>query len=214
MYSGKQLMLGILFVFSLLLTPAVHAALILQYTSPLFDTFNGSVNNPNDGTERLTATITLDPSITALTDGLTITSGDVTAFSLSALSRTINNSSASLDSFFSLTIGPSGLPSQWEFGAEADLGEGNANPETMTSRGGFLGSSGLEETDIFGIDDSQPGASSTGLSNFARFAVNNVVPGNDLPGVWAVVPTPSAMLLMGSGLVGLIGWRWWSAKRN
>ena len=28
------------------------------------------------------------------------------------------------------------------------------------------------------------------------------------------VPTPSAMLLMGSGLVGLMGWRRWSTKKN
>ena len=40
-------------------------ALTLQYTGPLFDAFNG-LPNPMDGTERVTATITLDPSITTL----------------------------------------------------------------------------------------------------------------------------------------------------
>ena len=28
----------------------------------------------------------------------------------------------------------------------------------------------------------------------------------------APVPVPSTFLLMGSGLIGLVGWRWWSAK--
>ena len=28
------------------------------------------------------------------------------------------------------------------------------------------------------------------------------------------IPEPSTKLLMGSGLIGLIGWRWWSAKKT
>ncbi len=34
---------------------------------------------------------------------------------------------------------------------------------------------------------------------------------DDMP---TAVPTPSAMLLMGSGLIGLVSWRWWSTKTS
>ena len=38
-------------------------ALTLQYTGTSFNVFGGTVTNPMDGTERITGTITLDPSI-------------------------------------------------------------------------------------------------------------------------------------------------------
>ena len=41
-----------------------------------------------------------------------------------------------------------------------------------------------------------------------------VSPGGDFNSIQiSQVPTPSAVLLMGTGLMGLIGWRWWSAKK-
>jgi len=50
--------------------------------------------------------------------------------------------------------------------------------------------------------------------------LNNIDTRNRPDFTWAVwskggpqpVPTPSAMLLMGSGLIGLVSWRWWSTR--
>ncbi len=50
--------------------------------------------------------------------------------------------------------------------------------------------------------------------NAVLTGTNNQVDFNNIgfTGEPSPVPVPSAMLLFGTGLVGLVGWRWWSAK--
>jgi len=80
---------------------------------------------------------------------------------------------------------------------------------------------GNESTNIWTIPDSND--STTTTRDFVRLSpitasanqFGSSPPHADLG--WLIVtpvPLPSAMLLFGSGLLGLVGWRWWSTKTN
>jgi len=127
----------------------------------------------------------------------------VTSFSMSALGRTINSGNATV-SEFDLDIGLTLLPESWHFGAEALL-EGGPQPENIFSFGipTFL-------LDIIGIDEIL--SSGNPLSISGNLATALIFLFSSESASWEVqqmapIPEPSTIILLGTGLAGIIAWR-------
>ena len=175
---------------SITVAPAV-ASVIYQYTGNPYT----SVQSPYDTSMAVTGTLELT---TVLGSDLTLTAVTPLSFSFSDEVNTTTDATVTLTS------------SQFEFATDSagNITEWNINISTYdpsATVGQLWSSSILTTNTVSGIKDQA--VTQTCASGESYCIVTNTANAviYDQAGNWSVVPTPGAMWLFGSGLLGLVG---------
>jgi len=159
--------------------PAAAIPTTYEYVGNDFNIFAYGVYSSTDSvTISITLTGALGPNLTIGVNAI----GSVTAYSFSDGVQTISNTTpnAQLVWFNGIETDASGIPVRWH--AEAEIAGGNFYISSAR-----LGDSGA------GFDDGCY-TSSVFCDSGAR---------TDNPGIWSIVPEPSSLALLASGLAGL-----------
>ena len=173
----------------------------LMFTVTYEDTTaDGDPGNPNGG--QYNGITQLDLTIGGNSVQLITANGDLTTDNSSNITVG-NNVGGVVDSFTVVALDTAAFPDSFTLDLDA--------PTTLFSNDGLMPIGGvdpLNQSD-FSVSQTAQLLSQFGFGPTVTYSVNSLTFPNSAP----PVPVPSAMLLMGSGLVGLVGWRCWNTKK-
>lgn len=183
---------------ALALTTSANAT-TLHYVGP---TFAQNILIGDDADAHVEAHIAFS---NPLIPGSVVSLSSIASYSIDSAGRTITDRNATY-AFAEFTIGPDGLPSDWGFGAEAQL-EGNSNPEQIATHAGttnmiFTGTRTFD-TDALHIDDLEPNKPQGAWSGNGA-GLTDLLGGT---GTWTTVPEPCGVMLLGHVITTLLSTR-------
>ncbi len=209
----KQTILGLIVCMSLLGFTSICSAALVTFTIPDGLATQGPVQIVSSG-----ITLTLSNPIDATDNPGTFSSNSNGLFFSNEPANLVNQNLRNFSFTFSKRISIVSYDVGPVLGNDTGIFNLRSTPDTGSSVNNFIFASGsFPIMGTFELDTSQTGTwdtseiTSGGMSGFPPFYQIRSITVNEFP---AAVPVPSAMLLMSTGLLGLIGYRKWTTNKQ